>query len=188
MTSGRIQKRGVILHTGKLPTTRQNQFPVFETEAGFLDRGEKKFLHDVLPAGIGIIESEQPFRTGEGMGSPPWHLHELSNVDKHRTLHVIGAMLQAYELPLPALAEGVNVVPLEVRPSGTIDDDAVLWRGLLEGQDKPLLDDKLNATFTVDVAFDGATPAVAGLPVFTTLKAIADRTAKVLNSVITVFQ
>src|SRR5260221_9057812 len=62
----------VILNTGSPPATRQNQFLIFETEAGFNSRGVPKFLKDVGNDAIDLIRSEQPFMTREGAETPLW--------------------------------------------------------------------------------------------------------------------
>ena len=84
-----------------MAVTKQTQFPIFLSEGGFDRRGVAKFLLNVHPDAIGAIKSEQPFRTGECAERPLWHLKELSDVDKHRTLHVTGALVQAFKATFP---------------------------------------------------------------------------------------
>src|SRR5262249_7530522 len=95
----------VILNKGAQPSTKKNQFAIFLTQDGFNDRGIKTFLHDVSTDAIAIIEDEQPHRTGEGIDSPLWHLKELSDVDKHRTLHVTGTMVRDFKVTFRGAVE-----------------------------------------------------------------------------------
>ena len=133
-----IVRELVILKTGRTPRTNKNQFPIFEHQAGFRGRGTKMFLHDVSPAGIALIESEQPFPkkdggTGEGIDSPLWHVKELSDHDKHRTLHVTGTMVSEFKFTLPPLKRDATVDHQTLTGPGPIQQDAVLAPGALSG-------------------------------------------------------
>ena len=70
----------VVQNTRRAPTTRKNQFPIFQYGAGFNDRGVRNMLHDVAGQAIELVKSEQPF----AKQSPLWHLKESSDIDKHR--------------------------------------------------------------------------------------------------------
>ena len=88
-----------ILNNLRAPVAKQNQFPVFETEAGFNKRGMGKFLDGIAPRAVALIKSEQPFPecdggTGEGIKSPLWHLKELSDADKHRTINLTATLIE----------------------------------------------------------------------------------------------
>lgn len=174
----------VVLKTGAPPRTKQNQFPVFDTESGFNDRGVGKFLVHVGTDAIDLIRSEQPFSTGEKALSPLWHLKELSDVDKHRTLHVTGSMVQAFSAKLPPLLYPVSIAALDVRPPGPIQNDAVLWRGSIpEAHDWPFQHRNVNANLTVGIAFDQRTPAVGGWLVIATLADIHGRTDRIARRI-----
>jgi hypothetical protein len=81
----------VIVETGKSPVTNKTGFPVFVDQDGFNGRGKDPFLKGVGIEPMAFIETTQPFATGERKDSPLWHLHELSNWDKHRSIYVTGA-------------------------------------------------------------------------------------------------
>jgi len=167
----------VILNTGNPPRTNQNQFPIFETEAGFNARGVRKFLHDVRADAINLIQSEQPFRTGEGVKSPLWHMRELSNADKHRTLHIVGTLLHSFNVTFPPVAESFTAEVVEILGQGVMQQDAVLWRGFLRGATKwPFAGNEIKGQLAIDIAFDQRTPAVGGWLMVGTLLEIADRT------------
>lgn len=62
----------VILSTRRAPPRGcKNQFPIFETAAGFDGRGVSQFLRHVRADAVDLIRSEQPFATGEGEHKPP---------------------------------------------------------------------------------------------------------------------
>ena len=69
-----------------------------------------------------FIKTLQPFSTGEGTNSPLWHLHELSNFDKHRRICLASAVTHALHI------QGVagEVVGLMVGQQGKLQDGAIL--------------------------------------------------------------
>lgn len=186
----------VILTTKSPPPKRnKNQFPVFETKAGFEDRGVNQFLHGVRGDAIDLIRSEQPFPqtdggTGEGIKSPLWHLHELSNHDKHRTLHLTGTMLTSFHAKTAPLKFTVRTDILEQRDTGPIQEDAVLRRVLFRHHrtgapvtEWPFVTDQIEGNLAVDVAFHEGTPTVGGWLVFGTLVEVANRTDRILRRI-----
>ena len=71
------------------------QFPVFLTESGYRERGNEK-LPGVSVAAKALIESLQPFATGEDRDSPLWHLYSLSVWDKHKDVPLAGMLSQRF--------------------------------------------------------------------------------------------
>jgi hypothetical protein len=170
----------VALNTGREPRTKQNQFPIFESEAGFKDRGIKKFLIHAGCQAINLIQSEQPFSTGEGVSSPLWHLKEVSDVDKHRTIHLTGTLIQAIQAKFGSLLEDVDVTQVETRVAGPIQKDALLMRYRLTGTSTfPFRTTQVNAKLSVSVAFDERTPAVGGGVVIPILLNAAKRAERI---------
>ena len=106
---------------------------------GFNDRGTKQFLKNIDVAAIELIKSEQPFfirkdGTPEGITqSPLWHLKELSDIDKHRTLHIMTTALPAHNLQFPTVAQSFTTVDVQEYSGGPIQQDTVLWTGILHG-------------------------------------------------------
>ncbi len=177
----------VILNTRQPPPIgNKNQFPIFEYEVGFSDRGIKQFLRGVSPAAIALIKSEQPFPgdkggTGEGAKSPLWHLKELSDVDKHRTLHVTGTLLESFNFTFPPLTRDATIQRQERRGPGPIQEDTVLASAYLPGViEWPFAERQVQCTLGTDVAFDQGTPTVGGWLVFDTLVDITNRTERIL--------
>jgi len=75
-------------------------FPIFDDSGKFSRRSSKGVptrgsgLHQmrfVQPAAQAIIKSLQPYRAGQNaVLHPLWVLHELSNIEKHRRLNILG--------------------------------------------------------------------------------------------------
>jgi hypothetical protein len=175
----------VILTTGRPPALpTKNQFPIFKSHDGFRTRGIDDQLRCVRQDAVDLIQSEQPYRTGNYLKHPLWHLQELSNIDKHRTLHITGTMLQEFQFNFPPPLEPLVTTEIERATIGPIQQDAVLWRGHLSGTlDWPFAGHNANGYLTMGIAFDKATPVVGGWLVVDTLADIADRTNKVLDRI-----
>jgi hypothetical protein len=175
----------VILSTRHAPARgSKNQFPIFETAAGFDGRGVSQFLRNVRTDAVDLIRSEQPFATGEGERSPLWHLKELSDIDKHRTLHVTGAMVETFNFMFPPLKHDAVVHREPPRGPGPIQQDSILGRAYFPGVSSwPFADDKVQCELRVDVAFDHGIPAPGTWLVFATLADAGNRTERVLRRV-----
>lgn len=74
-----------------LAAAKQTEFPIFSKAALYASNGVRAIRH-MSPAAQAIIEGLQPYKAGEPKDwtaiHPLWLLHELSNIDKHRTLLV----------------------------------------------------------------------------------------------------
>jgi hypothetical protein len=180
----------VILST-RLPPPKgsKSQFPIFETAAGFGDRGVKQFLRNVRQDAVALIKSEQPFSmaeggTGEGEKSPLWHLKVLSDIDKHRTLHVTGAMVEAFNFTFPPLKRDAVIKRQERRGPGPIDQDAVLGRAYLPGVTEwPFAKREVQVQLKTNVTFDHNTPAAGTWLAFETLVDVGNRVERILRRV-----
>lgn len=175
-----------ILKNRQVPPPRI-QFPIFMSESRFVREGVRKFLPGFDQTDIDMIRSEQPFSkkdggTGEGSKSPLWHLHELSNADKHRTLQLTGTLIQEYRLSFPEASREFSYYDLERMKPGPIKKNTTLWRGRLIGvKEWPFSDGEINGALSVNVAFDQGVPEVGGWNVCSTLADIANRTDRILN-------
>jgi hypothetical protein len=166
----------VIHETGAPPTVTKTQFPIFETEAGYLKR-TPEFLHGVGGDAKALIESLQPFRTGEGVRSPLWQLLKLSDFDKHRTLHLAGAKNQAAQLKLSGLTPHM---PVEVSTTiGPLEDGAPFLTVHFPGTSQPFPktpdDVKVKGPLGLGIVFDKGSVAVAGEGVAETLGSVGKR-------------
>ncbi len=166
------------------------QFPVFLKRVDFDNQGRGEFLKGVDRALIEMIVAMQPFPvaeggTGEGGDSPLWHLKELSDCDKHRTLHLTGALLHGYEFQFPEITRGIGYEILEESPSGPIGSHSVLWRAKILGDFdmSPFAEGNVKAKLMVQVAFDHGTPAVGGSLAFDTLVGTLNRTELIVSTI-----
>ena len=130
----------VVHETGNPPTTFDTQFPIFQTEAGYNTRGEPIRLKGVGTKAKALIKILQPFSTGEGTDSPLWHLHELSNFDKHRRICLTGAVTHQLHV------QGVvgEVTRLMVGQQGKLQDGAILIGVTLAASNIPILERAAN--------------------------------------------
>jgi hypothetical protein len=89
--------------------TNTTEFPIFRDKAKYLQTERGGGLSKI--AGItdeevrALIQSMQPFDSGENepVWHPLWTLHELSNIDKHRFMQLVGATLYAQPAVVVAL-------------------------------------------------------------------------------------
>jgi hypothetical protein len=182
----------VVWQLAGCPTHRSSktQFPIFETAAGFADRGRKQFLKGVDERAVRIIESEQPFfvrgdGTCEGVDrSPLWHLKQISDVDKHRTLHLTGGLLAAYHCHFPTVKLPFTLADVHEYPGGPIQEDTELWSGLLVGAAEwPFEGGGVQTQLQVEVTFEPGVPAAGNWAVYGTLADIGNRTDQILRRI-----
>ena len=165
------------------------QFPIFETMAGFDGRGRSQFLLGIGPNAVGLIRSQQPFPecdggTGEGKKSPLWHLKELSDADKHRTLHLTGTLIETFDFTFPPLKQPISIQERVVNNPGPIHEDTILARVHIPGcSEWPFTENHVNGELRTDIAFDHGTPAVGAWLVFPTLVNIANRVERIIRKI-----
>lgn len=129
------------------------------------------------PGPQAAIESLQPYHRGH---APSWHplwiLHELSNFDKHRTLHVAAATLESSSFSMSI--EGQQIAGATNIKIGTLTVDPSV-RGTEVARFGPIFADPAkvhgHAKYAFDVAFAQDGPAAgAGRIVLPTLTDIRD--------------
>jgi hypothetical protein len=78
----------VIASDGK--PSKRTEFPIYKNAAVYKKRTSGTAIHPLVSPDIGVlVESVQPYHEGDrALLHPLWVLHELSNIDKHRTLHL----------------------------------------------------------------------------------------------------
>lgn len=177
----------VILTTGRPPVLpTKNQFPIFESKEGFNVRGIDQFLKCVRQDAVELIRSEQPYSTGENRKSPLWHLHELSNADKHRTICVVGTLIHKFEFSMPPLLEPLErIEELEKMKSGPIQENTVLYRGKVIGGRLryPFAKGDVTGNLATNIAFDQSTPTVGGWIAMYTLADIQSRVERIAGRI-----
>jgi hypothetical protein len=171
----------VIKETSTVPTTNKTQFPIFETLAGYQSRGEPVFLQGVGGTAKAIIKSAQPFETG-GQKSPLWHLHELSNWDKHRSITFAAATRRS--AAVQAVADEVE--SLFISTPGPFQDDAELFRVRLKPSTVPFRERidkvKMEGNLTFHITFEQP-KIMLGTQIMAGLGPIFDRVAETINRI-----
>lgn len=78
----------LVIASGNTPTPR-TEFPIYKDASVYQQRVGRVVIQPGVTAPIGAdVESLQPYHRGDdALNHPLWVLHDLSNIDKHRTLH-----------------------------------------------------------------------------------------------------
>lgn len=182
----------VILETGLPPTTTKTGFPIYKSEAGY-DKasGAPLLLHGVGSNARALIKSMQPFSTGENIKSPLWQLREVSNFDKHRTLHVTSTSLEQVKLTFPWVKAGITYIPLYQMPPGPFKNGALLYRLGFTGTGWPFVapegspELQVQGNFRGDIAFDQGSPEIGGAVVIPALLGIGSRVYDTIKRIAT---
>lgn len=104
------------------PQPRRISFPAYDEAARFAGQG----LHAVATDVVDEVKKLQPYHDGaKAHENPHWLLCELSNVDKHRTIHVVGHYAPQIEVILNPDLPGSLVEP---REPGPVESGVVLAR------------------------------------------------------------
>ena len=124
------------------------------------------------PAAQAVIEGLQPYHRGNQYESDPlWQLSFLTNIDKHRTIHVVGTVMEGATMPVGGPNLPVNVAALGLA-SGEPFMLEIKGDIAAEGRTKvarwPMIPidpgKEMHMGFkpVLDIAFDFATPLVGG--------------------------
>jgi hypothetical protein len=160
----------VIHATDKPPTDRaRTQFPIF-LESSKFDTSGLSMLIGVSKHATDLIKSLQPFSTGEGAKSPLWHLNQLSNIDKHRTLHLTGGTVQAFNFSFPPVVNP-GKIDKQISERGAFEHNTVIARGRMFSE-LPMFGNqvKVNAEISFDIVFDQCSAPVGEWSVIGTLR------------------
>jgi hypothetical protein len=168
--------------------TDKIKFPIYWDAKGFDKRGRDQYLKNIRSNAVQLIRAEQPFPiqdggTGEEAHSPLWHLKELNDWDKHRTLHVTGTLLESFRFTFPPVTY-TGTVERDIRQAGPIHQDTILARAHFPGRHEwPFADTEVKCQLLPRIAFDEGTPTVGGWLVDGTLIHIANRTDRILQRI-----
>lgn len=115
-----------------------------------------------------LVEELQPYQHGDdGPQRPLWLLHELSNCDKHRTLHIAGSATVDDRLEIRKLKDA----EIDFRPrSRPLEGETEIGRLTLTATG-PNAEIEVHPQFAINEVFDEGGPA-AGQRVAVTLNAI----------------
>jgi len=135
----------ILAHTGKEPTYRTYEFPVFVTEKKF-DDNINRLLRDVSPDGVRRVRQVQPFTFARPNDTALYALNELGLVDKHRVplLAVIRGRVSA----MTAEDGNTSILWAGGGHDGLVEDGAVL--ATFDSRVSPKM--KLNAIAAFDMA------------------------------------
>lgn len=163
----------LVLANGEHPDSR-TEFPVFKDRDVYENRSASK-VRGIAPEMLAIIESLQPYNAPDPTGEPLWILHDLSRVDKHQELHVVGGTIQGTSHAL--LTQGGDIDLVYVRPDGPFEDGAVVQRVRLDPADA-----KVDVHFGVAYAmhFEPGGPA-RGEQVVRTLGVLSEAVTETVN-------
>jgi hypothetical protein len=173
----------VIYATDTAPGDRsRTQFPIFDDNNEYA-KHRPKMLKGVGSKATALIEAFQPFSTGESTSSPLWHLNELSNVDKHRTLHLTGGTLEEYKFDFPPVIFPGRKIEERMTKRAAFEHNSIVVEGRFVS-DAPMFEEPvvMTAGIRFDIVFDQRTPGVPEWSVIRTLLAIADRTQDCVKS------
>ncbi|WP_158894136.1 hypothetical protein [Amycolatopsis anabasis] len=117
-----------VMHTGQPAKPTQVQFPI-TTRASSFAIAEQKLRTLVAPDVWALIEAMQPFHGGDQAHTAPLEvLRWLSNIDKHRFVHVVGRNTIDLDLTMIRSETPLEVVD-EWRHEGQVEgDNAVVMR------------------------------------------------------------
>lgn len=147
---------------------RRIEFPVFLSENDFSKNGLRE-IWGVSDEIRDLISGVQPFTAGqEAAAQPLWVLQELTNIDKHRTLHLTAHFIKGVTGASEPLKAGQMEV-LEMISTGIFKNEAVL---MVVAFDPPQAELKFEAKATLDIAFDERSAPADGVPVFAELLTI----------------
>ncbi len=98
-----------VLHSGPPENPRELEFPIYATNRSSYTKRAKKLQSLVAPDVWSIVDAMQPFHGGDCAHTSPLEiLRYLSNVDKHRFIHVVG---RTY----------IDLTPVKVRSEPPLD-------------------------------------------------------------------
>ena len=119
----------LVLQNGGTPTSK-TEFPIFKDEINFKSDAPRK-VRGMSDTAKAAIEALQPYKTGEDARDAAmqklWVLHELSNIDKHQTLHLAGFYLKTAEYGM-SHPQDVKIHGIEGMRSGPLVDGTILAR------------------------------------------------------------
>lgn len=168
---------------GRPSTSTQLKFPIFDTEAGFDSRCD-----DILAGASGdakaLIKKLQPFYTGEGHASPLWHLHALSNWDKHRNIPL--AIASRRSTSVQAIRGEVEALIVAATDNRPLEDDTELFKVRLKPSAVPFMTRvdrvQMKGDLTFHITFKEPS-AVIGLQVGRTLNAMGKRVGDIVKRI-----
>ncbi len=159
-----------VAHTGEpLPAdmAKASEFPICNHPDWYRRDGPRK-IRGIVPAAQTVIERLQPYNSGNGWENHAlWVLSDLSNIDKHRKLHIL--LISLVDTALPMLP---NVYTQWLDIAGPC---AIKGKTQIAHYKARTLDQRAAVQVNILTAFDIAfeRPPLDNFPVVTTLRQIS---------------
>ncbi|NQU97390.1 MAG: hypothetical protein HQ548_07090 [Chloroflexi bacterium] len=145
------------------PPVKGSEFPIFVDRDDYCRRGRYK-IRGIPTAAVSIIEDAQPWNCREPTSHPLWLLQELSNIDKHRRLHLTSVLAGVTPSMVTVKAAGFpGFSSFSARVSGPIESGAEVLRFSTEGNYRGEV--KVDRDLTIQIAFDDPSSPFRGMPV-----------------------
>ncbi len=144
---------------------RSTEFPICDSPDAF-NRPRRRArpphyeIRGIPPDAQAIVEGLQPYNRGKDKVStdPLWILREMSNIDKHRSIHVTTWSAYTIALDITHIAPGTRVHSHWVRPPGVIENGAPIVEVdmSIPGPSETAM--YMEKEFWFTIAFDEGTP------------------------------
>ncbi len=162
-----------IIYQMACPPVDASEFPIFVDRDKYFAtdrRGGPKWgsgrhkIRGIDPAAFSIIDDAQPWNCREPTSHPLWLLQELSNIDKHRRLHLTSVLAGVTpSMVTVSAAEFTGFSSFSPRVSGPIESGAEVLRFSTEGDFRGEV--KVDRDLTFQIAFDDPSSPFHGMPV-----------------------
>ena len=138
---------------------RITAFPICDNADAFHSPRRRNEIRGLPPDAQAIVEGLQPYHRRKLGDDPLWNLREMSNIDKHRSIHLTTYSAYHVAWDITALRPGIVIHSHLVRPPGKLESGAVVAEIELsfpEHLREPVM--QMNKEFYFTVAFDDDTP------------------------------
>ncbi len=155
-------------------------FPIYTSQSRFWQKGRDGeyrpgrggwALERMPEPARQLVDELQPYKLkGRALEHPLWRLHELSNADKHKALHVVSSAVVDQQLETRRI-EHAEIVSFDVAPGPVEGHNEVAWvraRRTTEPGVGPNPEIDFDVRVQVDEVFGDATP-VPNVPVYDVL-------------------
>jgi hypothetical protein len=155
------------------------EFPIFSNSTKYAN-GAASRIGTLSGAAQKVIDSVQPFHSREYIKDPLWQLHTLSNIDKHRRLHVGDVSLEALTLDV----KGTRLQTVwQAAPPATRARQGMVLARVMETEIRRFGEPsrvQVQPSAFLTIAFEDS-EEVTGEGVIGTLRSIRDRVGVVLD-------
>lgn len=144
---------------------RTTEFPIWDDPEGFRRAHRRRWgslyeIRGIPPEAQAVVEGLQPYHRGKVSDDPLWILREMSNVDKHRNIHLATYSGAQISMDLSNIDPRLVIHSYHIRPPGIVESGAVLATMEVTAPNVNFAYTAmhLNRQFFFTVAFDYDTP------------------------------